>query len=263
MRLIFWPVLFTLSLWGYLLALVVPPLLFGAQETVTAELSGSARAEAIMAENRPSLARLMQQKGLHLGDPIFIRIFKLEEVLEVWVQKGTHFVLFKSYPICNYSGYPGPKIREGDWQSPEGFYSVGAKQLNPKSRYHLSFNIGYPNRFDVLQQRTGSAIMVHGGCSSRGCFAMTNHRIEEIYTLAHAALTTSQERFAVHVFPFRMHARNMKKFQRSPWFSFWQNLEPGYSYFETHLQVPPIEVSKGRYVIAAPMQVAMQNQTTR
>lgn len=219
--------------------------------------STPSRATDLMEENRPRLTEECAEKGLTLGDPIFIRIFKLSGELEVWIEKENRFHLFRTYPICNYSGFLGPKLREGDWQSPEGFYTVSASQLNPESQYHLSFNIGYPNRFDQENDRTGSSIMVHGGCSSQGCFAMGNYRMEEIYLLAHSALSNGQENFSVHIFPFKMSAMNLEKYGHSPWIDFWENLKPGFDAFAATHQVPIISLTNNKsYEVNRTVQMA-------
>ncbi|WHI53155.1 L,D-transpeptidase family protein [Microbulbifer sp. MLAF003] len=128
-------------------------------------------------------------QNLEYGAPIFIRIFKGSSTLELWMESNDgRFKLFKEYEICAYSGDLGPKEQEGDLQSPEGFYFVNAGRLNPWSQFHLSFNLGYPNKYDRMQGRTGSALMVHGDCVSIGCYAMTDTNINEIYTLATEAL---------------------------------------------------------------------------
>lgn len=196
----------------------------------------------------PLLEMELAQLGVELGNPIFIRVFKQSHELELWVQQGEEYKLFKTYEICNFSGQLGPKLKEGDEQSPEGFYSVGERQLNPNSHYHLSFDIGYPNAYDKLHGRTGSALMIHGDCISVGCFAMTDSRIEEIYTLAQEALRNGQRFFRVHIFPFRMTERNMKKHKNSKWFAFWENLKEGYDYFEQTKMPPQINVAGKRYV---------------
>ena len=113
-----------------------------------------------------------------------IRIFKAESELELWMQKDERFELFATYPICKWSGKLGPKQHEGDRQAPEGMYAVGMPQIHRKGRWPRSLNIGYPNAFDRAMERTGSYILVHGGCSSTGCFAMTNPQMEEIYRLS-------------------------------------------------------------------------------
>ncbi|MEW6520815.1 MAG: murein L,D-transpeptidase family protein [Thermodesulfobacteriota bacterium] len=213
-----------------------------------AEILTSETSLSVCQKVAPLLETELSELGVDLGNPIFIRIFKESRELELWVQQDEEYRLFKTYAICNLSGKLGPKLKEGDEQSPEGFYAVSERQLNPNSRYHLSFDIGYPNTYDKLRGRTGSALMIHGDCISVGCFAMTDSRIEEIYTLAQEALRNGQGFFRVHIFPFRMTEANMKKHKRSKWFSFWQNLKEGYDYFEQTKMPPQINVKGKRYV---------------
>ena len=191
----------------------------------------------------------LAKEGLSFGSPIYVRIFKEEAELEVWLQHGARYDLFKTYPICAMSGSLGPKQREGDGQSPEGFYSVTRSKLNPASNYHLAFDIGYPNAYDRSLGRTGSLIMVHGNCVSIGCFAMTDAGIEEIYSLADAALAKGQASFPVHVFPFRMTTANMARHAGSTWAPFWSELEVGYDAFEAKHVPPNVAVSGGHYLI--------------
>ncbi len=204
--------------------------------------------QEVVARMRPEISLAMEKKGLSLGRPIFIRIFKESDELEVWVLRGEAFRLFKTYTICDYSGDLGPKEREGDKQSPEGFYRVGVAQLNPWSKFHLAFDLGYPNDYDRLCRRTGGALMVHGRCSSVGCFAMTDYRMEELYTIADAALSEGQESFAVHIFPFRMTEENMRRHRYSRWRSFWLNLQEGYALFARHAIPPEVAARPGRYI---------------
>ena len=146
----------------------------------------------------PDLAQLDERLAAHgvkLGVPVYVRIFKLESELELWMEKDGRFVRFATYPICLWSGRLGPKLREGDRQAPEGFYTVADEQLNPNSRWHRSFNLGFPNAFDQAHGRTGSFIMVHGGCVSIGCYAMTDPVVDEIWRLVTAALDSGQARF--------------------------------------------------------------------
>jgi murein L,D-transpeptidase YafK len=188
--------------------------------------------------------------GFTKGDPVLIRIFKSEKVLEVWLQSGRTFSLFGTYPICTFSGPLGPKQKEGDGVSPEGFYEVTAKQLNPASRYFLSFNLGFPNAYDTAKGRTGSALMVHGGCESIGCYAMTDEQIAEIYALVEAALTAGQASVQVQAFPFRLTPENMSRAAAHPWAAFWKNLKEGYDAFEAARVPSPVFVCGGRYVFA-------------
>lgn len=195
----------------------------------------------------PELEKEMQKKNLQLGQPIFMRIFKEENELEIWVKKDLAYELFKTYTICKYSGKLGPKLKEGDEQSPEGFYTVSVSALNPWSNFHLSFNLGYPNEYDRIHKRTGGALMVHGKCASVGCFAMNDFRIEEIYTIVDAALSTGQEQFAVHIFPFRMTWEKLAENAQSPWIPFWENLKQGYDFFQGHRTPPMVTVEEQQY----------------
>ncbi|PHS31764.1 MAG: 2-dehydro-3-deoxyphosphooctonate aldolase [Sulfurovum sp.] len=184
-----------------------------------------------------------------MGDPVFIRIFKEESTLEVWIRSQSDYVLLKLYTICAYSGELGPKLKEGDRQSPEGFYKVKKHHLNPHSKFHLSFNLGYPNRYDRAHQRTGSFLMIHGNCVSIGCYAMTDEKIEEIYTLVEEALNKGQKYVQVHAFPFRMTDENMALYSEHHWYDFWVNLKDGYDYFEAEKLPPLIKVKNKSYII--------------
>lgn len=207
------------------------------------------RAKTAASRVTPSLQRDLNAKGLKLGEPVFLRAFKKERTLEVWVrqEKEGTYKLFRSYPIAAQSGGLGSKLSEGDGQVPEGFYFVGPKQLNPQSRFHLSFNIGYPNAYDRHHGRTGSFIMVHGNRVSIGCLAMTDEKIEEIYTLCAAALNGGQPFFRIHIFPFKMSGKQMKVHDDHRWAAFWKNLKPGYDWFESKRIPPDVEVKNGKY----------------
>lgn len=194
------------------------------------------------------------KKVIRPGDRLFIRILKAEDKLELWYSDGVHpFDKYKTYTICTYSGGLGPKKVEGDGKSPEGFYATNKGLLNPNSRYHLSFNIGYPNAYDRVNGFTGSFIMVHGGCASVGCYAMTDPIIEEIYGLVELALDGGQKSIPVHIFPFAMTEKNLKRYRNAPEYPFWLMLKPGYDYFEQHRQVPEVIVENKRYSLAEPI----------
>jgi murein L,D-transpeptidase YafK len=191
----------------------------------------------------------MQAKGMTRTSPILVRVYKKESELEVWKQTASgRYALLKSYPICRWSGQLGPKKTEGDRQVPEGFYSVGPSQLNPNSKYYLSFDVGYPNNFDQQLGRAGGDIMVHGSCSSRGCFAMTDNQIAEIYAVAREALSGGQSSFQIQSLPFRMTAENFARQRRSPNLAFWQNLKEGTDNFEVTKQPVAVEACGGKYV---------------
>ena len=211
----------------------------------TTENSG--RVQALSEQAKRELA----EKGMRPDAPMLVRIFKQEAELEVWKDiGGGQFELFKTYPICAWSGKLGPKQREGDRQAPEGFYVIAPAQMNPNSQFHLAFNLGYPNAYDRAYGRTGAHLMVHGDCSSRGCYAMTNPQIEEIYALALEAFRGGQSKFNVHAFPFRMHEVNMTKFASHRWIDFWRNIKQGYDLFEASHRLPAVGVQNRRYVFA-------------
>lgn len=208
--------------------------------------------EYIMRENRflnDTLEQRLEALSAKMGDAIFIRIFKEEALLEVWIDTGSEYEHLKDYVICASSGYLGPKLKEGDRQAPEGFYKVKKHQLNPNSKYHLSFNLGYPNAYDRAHKRTGSFLMVHGNCVSIGCYAMTDDKIEEIYALVKSALDHGQKHIEVHAYPFDMTAENMNLYEGNIWYDFWTNLKEGYDYFEAEKRPPTIKVKNKRYQI--------------
>ena len=195
------------------------------------------------------LERRLAARGMALGKPVLFRIFKLEGQLEVWIDAGRQFELFASYPICNWSGTLGPKLAEGDRQSPEGLYSIGPRQLRRIGRWPRSLDIGFPNTFDRALGRTGSYVLVHGGCTSTGCFAMTDPVMAEIFKLSEAALAQGQRRIQVHTFPFRMTPENVAAHAGSEWSSFWSNLKEAYDLFERTRVPPAVSVCNKRYVV--------------
>lgn len=221
-----------------------------AQAGTVASPPGSDRARDAAARVRPALERDLAAAALRLGAPVFVRIFKAERELEVWLDDGSRFRLFRTYPICTWSGTLGPKLRQGDGQSPEGFYRVGRGQLNPRSQYHLSFNLGYPNAYDRAHRRTGDFLMVHGSCVSIGCYAMGDAGIEEIYTLLDAALANGQREAQVHAFPFRFDRRPEDSWRHEPWADFWRNLREGDQAFARTGRPPRISVAAQRYAVS-------------
>lgn len=195
------------------------------------------------------LARL-NAAGLQLGAPMLIRIFKAESELEVWVKKRTTYALFATYPVCYWSGVLGPKLREGDKQTPEGFYALSESALHHGDRWRRSLNIGYPNAFDRTNRRSGSNILVHGGCDSVGCFAMTDPVNAELYDLVSATLRTSAEYVPLHVFPFRMTDANLAANPAGRWKEFWDDLRSGYDSFERTRMPPNISVCGRQYHVS-------------
>jgi murein L,D-transpeptidase YafK len=194
----------------------------------------------------------LRAKDMRESDPLLVRIFKEENELEVWKKRRDgRFAHFRTYEICAWSGELGPKHREGDRQTPEGFYTVTPAQMNPNSSYHLSFNIGFPNTFDRAHGRTGSHIMVHGACSSAGCYAMTDEVIEEIYALAREAFRGGQREFQVQAYPFRMTPENMARHADNPNMPFWRTLKEGNDHFKVTGRAPEVAVCGRNYVFNA------------
>ncbi|MBP1856924.1 murein L,D-transpeptidase YafK [Rhizobium herbae] len=191
----------------------------------------------------------MAKKGMKPESPVLVRIFKQESELEVWkVDKSGTYALLKTYPICRWSGELGPKTRTGDRHAPEGFYHVSAGMLNPNSQFYVSFNLGYPNRLESALGYTGEALMVHGACSSSGCYAMTDQGVGEIYAIVQKALAGGQDKFQVQAFPFRMTTANMAMHRGDPNMSFWRTMKEGYDAFEVTRRQPKVSVCERRYV---------------
>src|SRR5256714_5770018 len=200
----------------------------------------------------PKLIAAMTEKDMDLQSPILVRLFKQEAELEVWKQdRSGRFTLLKTYPICRWSGDLGPKVREGDRQAPEGFYSITPSQMNPQSAYYLSFNTGYPNAYDRALGHTGSQLMVHGDCSSRGCYAMTDEQIAEIYSLGRESFFGGQKAFQFQAYPFRMTPINMAKHRNNPNMPFWKMIKEGYDHFEVTRQEPKVNFCEKKYVFDA------------
>ncbi|WP_292513353.1 murein L,D-transpeptidase family protein [Methylobacterium sp.] len=200
----------------------------------------------------PATMALMSAKGVSASDPILMRAYKKESEIEVW-KRGLdgQYALLKTYPMCRWSGQLGPKVREGDRQAPEGFYDVTPAAMNPNSSLFLSFNLGYPNAYDRSHGRTGSHLMVHGTCSSRGCFAMTDEAISEVYAIAREAFAGGQRSFQFQSYPFRMTAENLAKHRADQHIAFWKNLKEGSDQFEVSKREPTWSVVGGRYAFPA------------
>jgi murein L,D-transpeptidase YafK len=204
-------------------------------------------------EPSPELLSLFQQKHMVKNSPILVRIFKEESELEVWKEDTRgHFQILKSYPICRWSGDLGPKLHEGDRQAPEGFYTITPELMNPNSNYYLAINTGFPNSFDKANDRDGAFLMIHGDCSSSGCYAMTDEQMAEIYSLARDSLLGGGQRsFQIQAFPFRLTPTNLALHRTNPHMAFWKMLKIGNDHFEaTHLE-PKVDVCNRHYVFDA------------
>jgi murein L,D-transpeptidase YafK len=194
----------------------------------------------------------LKAKNMEKESPILMRVFKEEAELEVWKQDDSgRFALLRTYPICRWSGELGPKFKTGDRQAPEGFYTITPSLMNPDSSQYLAINTGFPNAYDRANNRTGAFLMIHGGCSSAGCYAMTDEQIAEIYALAREAFFGGQKSFQLQAYPFRMTPLNMARHGNSPHMAFWKMIKQGYDHFEvTHLE-PQVDVCEKRYIFDA------------
>ena len=186
------------------------------------------------------------------SSPTLIRTYKKEAELEIWKMKSNgEYALLKTYPMCRWSGQLGPKKREGDMQVPEGFYTIAPGQMNPNSHYYLAFNVGYPNAYDRAYGRTGGSVMVHGVCSSAGCFSMTDEQVADIYAIARDSFAGGQREIQLQSYPFHMTAQNMAKFRLDPNIDFWKNLKDGSDHFEVTKNEPSVLVCGKHYVFDA------------
>jgi murein L,D-transpeptidase YafK len=243
-------VLFVLFIVGVGLAYLAAPQ--PTREVIRSEVARRVPAlRSTLSTPRQPIEDRLRTKGFELGKPVLLRIFKQESVLEVWLKKGETYALFGAYDICKWSGDLGPKLSEGDGQSPEGFYFASVKQLLPTSRYHRAINTGFPNAFDVGLGRTGSVLMIHGSCVSIGCYAMTDTAIDDIYKIVEASLDKNNSPIAMHLFPFRMSAENLALNQNNRWIEFWKNLAEGDTIFTRSKLPPEVFSCAGRYVFGA------------
>ena len=211
------------------------------------------RVKTAFKKNESLVKKKLALVGARIVPEIFIRAFKQEKLLQVFVKNGTgKFVRYDNFKICAASGKPGPKKKQGDQQVPEGFYHIAV--FNPVSKFHLSLGINYPNEADQRKYKAsdkGGDIYIHGECASIGCLAM-NEKIEEIYVLAVMAHAAGQEKIPVHIFPFRMSEKNFDQYvnPKSKLQPFWKNLQQGFLFFENKKRVPLVSVDeKGFYLL--------------
>lgn len=189
--------------------------------------------------------------GLAPGDPVHLRVFKEESELELWMKSADEpqYVLFKVFRLTHCAGQPGPKLREGDGQAPEGFYNASADSMRPETKHHLGIDLGFPNRYDRYHGYTGSDLMLHGGANGAGAYALSPQDMEEVYTLAEAGLEEGQKQIRISVLPFRMTDKRMDRAwkENSSSLEFWMNLKEGYDFFENVRLPPRVEIESGRY----------------
>jgi murein L,D-transpeptidase YafK len=198
------------------------------------QVQAEPRAEAAWINQERYLTDWLERDGFVLGTRMHLQIYKASRELEVHLFRGGRFEHFRTFRICSISGDLGPKLHEGDLQAPEGVYRVTPEALHPRSDHHLAFNLGFPNRHDRNIGATGSNIMIHGGCASEGCFAITDYYMEQLWVLAEAAFRNGQDAIGVHVFPFRFTQANVDRYGESEHWPFWASLKPLARYFADH-----------------------------
>lgn len=213
----------------------------------------------VLLRKEDTLRKQFEAKGLAWpAKYMYIRSFKYDSQLEVWVKysAGEKYKLFNTYKVCALAGSLGPKRMQGDYQVPEGFYYIN--EFNPRSMYHLSLGLNYPNLSDRILSdslQPGGDIYIHGSCVTTGCIPLTDKYIEDLYVLAMHAKNQGQDFIPVHIFPiqFKNKASNdylTKYLKDFPEYSpMVNNLRNVYYYFEKHKEVPVIIVnSKGAYI---------------
>lgn len=196
-------------------------------------------------------------KGLSMEKfQMFIRAFKKEAVLEVWIKdkNAATYTLLQSYEFCATSGVLGPKRKQGDLQIPEGAYYIN--HFNPYSNFFLSLGLNYPNQSDLIlsdKKKPGNAIYIHGGCATIGCIPITDDKIKELYVIAVEAKDDGQAKIPVHVFPTRLDAGVADQLIKeekadAATSAFWKNLELVYRDFQSGKKLRPVNVNKeGKY----------------
>ncbi len=236
----------------YVRALMASAAIAASMMLAGCETDGTAPSAKALKPLSAEMVAELEKRSMPKESPVLVRLFKEESEVEVWKQDTSgRFALLKTYPICRWSGELGPKTKEGDRQAPEGFYTIKPGQMNPNSHYYLSFDIGYPNAYDKAHGFTGSNLMVHGDCSSRGCYAMTDEQISEIYALARESFFGGQRSFQVQAYPFRMTALNMARHRNNPSMAFWKMLKVGNDHFEVTRLEPKVDFCEKRYVFDA------------
>ncbi len=210
------------------------------------------------AEKGNALQKELKKAGITSNFEVYMAAYKSEGKFELWL-KGVgqnQFELFKTYNFCAHSGTIGPKVLEGDGQTPEGFYKINV--FNPESSYHLSLGLNYPNKVDLARtgkdNKAGNDIYIHGNCVTIGCIPLSDEKIKEVYLIAIEARNGGQKDIPVSIFPFKLTEDNLKKHgaQFPTQVTFWKTLQVGYAYFDKYKTLPKITQEKGGYVVNRP-----------
>lgn len=230
-------------------------LMVNAQNNFKATQIKFERVEKAYNEKWETLWKFIQADGIGNQFSMVINAYKSEGKLEVWLKSNSDksYKLFRTYDFCAHSGQLGPKVMEGDGQTPEGFYYINV--FNPVSNFYLSLGVNYPNTVDCVRtgedRKPGSDIYIHGDCVTVGCIPLTDEKIKEVYILGVEARNAGQERIPVNIYPFKMTDGNMKKYvgQFPAQASFWKSLQQGYLAFEKNKNQAIVSEAKGKYVM--------------
>src|ERR1700712_4428349 len=225
--------------------------------------------EALKRKEDTLMKQFAEKKLIWPAKYVYIRSFKYDSQLEVWVkqEKNDQYKLFKTYKICALAGTLGPKRMQGDYQVPEGFYYIN--EFNPRSNYHLSLGLNYPNVSDKMLSdslQPGGDIYIHGSCVTTGCIPITDTQIEELYILATQAKNQGQDFIPVHIFPvvFKAYRSNdyLTKYEKDfpEYKKMADKLKMVYYYFEKHHKLPVIMIDdKGEYVFGEDVKSAIED----
>lgn len=213
------------------------------------------RVKKAYGEKWETLEKFIRTDGFGDQFSMVINAYKSEGKLEVWLKANTdkNYKLFRTYDFCAHSGTLGPKVIEGDGQTPEGFYYINV--FNPMSNFHLSLGVNYPNSVDKARtgkdRKTGGDIYIHGNCVTIGCIPLTDEKIKEVYILGVEARNAGQENIPVNIYPFKMTDGNLNKYsaQFPAQAGFWKSLQPGYLAFEKNKSQAKVSEVKGNYVV--------------
>jgi len=213
------------------------------------------RVEKAYDEKWETLQKFIKAAGYGNDFSMLINAYKAEGKLEVWLKakSGKSYSLFRIYDFCAHSGTLGPKVVEGDGQTPEGFYYINV--FNPMSSFHLSLGVNYPNAVDLARtgkkRKTGGDIYIHGNCVTVGCIPLTDEKIKEVYVLAVEARNSGQDNIPVNIYPFKMTDANIKKYsaQFPAQLIFWKTLQLGYLAFEKNKTAVNVKEVKGEYIL--------------
>ena len=238
----------------YLTFLLSLSIMASAQNNFKATQIKFERVERAYNEKWETLEKFLKTADFVNDFSMLINAYKAEGKLEVWLKSKSakSYSLFRTYDFCAHSGALGPKVIEGDGQTPEGFYYINV--FNPMSNFHLSLGVNYPNAVDLARtgknRKPGGEIYIHGNCVTVGCIPLTDEKIKEVYILGVEARNNGQDRIPVNIYPFKMTNGNMQKFstQFPAQLSFWKTLQPGYLGFEKHRNMANVKEVKGKYI---------------